>query len=424
MKYADIYGEFDISSEVQELVFKAEERVQRTFLEIDRIQEFNQLKVLRAMQKRNVTEACLLETTGYGYNDLGRDTLENVYAELFRTEEALVRSQIVCGTHALSIAISGNTRPGDVVYSPCGLPYDTLQTVLGLNGARGSLKEYGIGFAYTELKKDGTFDYDRIREEIPEKTSLIEIQRSRGYSLRPTFSVDAIGELIAFLRKLRPQAKIMVDNCYGEFTEVKEPSEVGADMIVGSLIKNPGGGIAPVGGYIAGTEECVENAAVRLTAPGIGREIGPSLGNNRPMFMGLYNGPQAAAAALKGAVLCASVYDMLGFETFPGYADRRSDIVQTIVLRTPEKLIEFCKGVQSASPVDACYAPEPDRMPGYDCDVIMAAGCFTSGSSIELSADGPMRPPYAAYYQGGLNYAQGKIAVMKTVQFMKNRSLL
>lgn len=424
MKFADIYGEFGISKEVQELVKEAEASLKERFAEIEETEEFNQLKVLHAMQKNKVTEACLLETTGYGYNDLGRETLENVYADLFGTEDALVRSQIVCGTHALAVAISGNTRSGDMVYSPCGLPYDTLQTVLGLNGARGSLKEYGVGFSYTELLPDGSFDYERIRKEIPENVALIEIQRSRGYSLRPSFSVDSIGELIGFLKELKPDAKIMVDNCYGEFVETKEPSEVGADMIVGSLIKNPGGGIAPVGGYIVGTEECVENAAARLMAPGIGKEIGPSLGNNRPMFMGLYHGPQVTAAALKGAVLLAKVYEMLGFDTFPKFGEKRSDIVQTVVLKTPERLTEFCRGVQSASPVDACYAPEPNEMPGYDCEVIMAAGCFTSGSSIELSADGPLREPYAAYYQGGLNYTQGKLAVMKTVQFLKNGSLI
>ncbi|MDO4808843.1 MAG: methionine gamma-lyase family protein [Eubacteriales bacterium] len=424
MKFADIYGEFGISKEVRELVEKAEASLKENFAEIEAAEEYNQLKVLHAMQKNRVTEACLLETTGYGYNDLGRETLENVYADLFGTEDALVRSQIICGTHALAVAISGNTRPGDMVYSPCGLPYDTLQTVLGLNGARGSLKEYGVGFSYTELLPDGSFDYERIRKEIPENVALIEIQRSRGYSLRPSFSVDSIGELIGFLKELKPDAKIMVDNCYGEFVETKEPSEVGADMMVGSLIKNPGGGIAPVGGYIVGTEECVENAAARLTAPGIGKEIGPSLGNNRPMFMGLYHGPQVTAAALKGAVLLAKVYEMLGFDTFPKFGEKRSDIVQTVVLKTSERLTEFCRGVQNASPVDACYAPEPNEMPGYDCEVIMAAGCFTSGSSIELSADGPLREPYAAYYQGGLNYTQGKLAVMKTVQFLKNGSLI
>lgn len=424
MKFANIYCELGISKEVQELVKEAEASLKERFAEIEETEEFNQLKVLHAMQKNKVTEACLLETTGYGYNDLGRETLENVYADLFGTEDALVRSQIVCGTHALAVAISGNTRPGDMVYSPCGLPYDTLQTVLGLNGAKGSLKEYGVGFSYTELLPDGNFDYERIRKEIPENAAVIEIQRSRGYSLRPSFSVESIGELIGFLKKLKPNAKIMVDNCYGEFVETKEPSEVGADMMVGSLIKNPGGGIAPVGGYIVGTEECVENAAARLTAPGIGKEIGPSLGNNRPMLMGLYHGPQVTAAALKGAVLLAKVYEMLGFDTFPKFGEKRSDIVQTVVLKTPERLTEFCRGVQSASPVDACYAPEPNAMPGYDCDVIMAAGCFTSGSSIELSADGPLREPYAAYYQGGLNYAQGKLAVMKTVQFLKNGSLI
>lgn len=424
MKYENTYGEFGISDEVLKLVSDAEKELSEMFLGIDSVREKNELKVLRAMQKNNVNEACLLETTGYGYNDLGREALENVYADIFRTEEALVRNQIMCGTHALTVAIAGNTRPGDVVYSPCGLPYDTLQTVLGLSGARGSLREYGIGFSYSELKTDGTFDYDRIREEIPEKVKLIEIQRSRGYSLRPSYTVEEIGELIEFVKKIRPDAYVMVDNCYGEFVEEHEPSEFGADLTVGSLIKNPGGGIAPVGGYIAGSEECVENAAARLTAPGIGREIGPSLGITRSMFMGLYNAPGVVSQALKGAVLLARVYEKLGYRVLPSSADKRSDIVQSVILQSPEKLVAFCSGVQFSSPVDAAYAPEPDSMPGYDCDVIMAAGCFTSGSSIELSADGPLRDPYTVYYQGGLNFTQGKLAVMKTVQEMKDKGLL
>lgn len=416
MDLQKIYEEYGIRPEVAGLVTEAEKELKERFREIDEIAEYNQLKVIRALQQEGVSEACLVETTGYGYNDLGRDTLERVYARIFKTEEALVRSQIVCGTHALYLAIAGNTKPGDTVYSPAGLPYDTLQTVLGLNGARNSLKEYGIGFACTELDANGKIDYEAIRREIPENVRLVEIQKSRGYSGRETFSTEEIGKVIAFIRKLRPGAVFMVDNCYGEFVDIIEPTEVGADMCVGSLIKNPGGGIAPVGGYIAGTEECVEAAAARLTAPGLCRELGPSLGNNRPLFMGLFNAPQVTASAEKGAILCAKVYEKLGFKTSPSSDAKRHDIIQCVELGTREKLISFCEGIQKAAPVDASFAPEPDAMPGYDCDIIMAAGCFTSGSSIELSADGPLRDPYRVFFQGGINYPHAKLGVMMSLQ--------
>lgn len=416
MKSLDIYGEAGIDERVISLIEEAENSIRDSFTRIDRIAEANQIKVLTAMQQEQVSEACLLETTGYGYNDIGRDTLERVYARVFRTEEALVRSQIICGTHALYVAAAGNTRPGDIIYSPVGLPYDTFQTVLGLNGANGSLKDYGVGFSYTPLNEKGKPDFDRIKEDIPENAGLIEIQRSRGYSLRNTFSVSETGELIEFVKKLRPRAKVMVDNCYGEFVELIEPTEVGADMAVGSLIKNPGGGIAPVGGYIAGTEECVENAAARLTAPGLCRELGPSLGNNRPLYMGLFLAPVVTAAAEKGAVLLSKVFERLGFETSPGSAETRSDIIGAVSLKSAENLISFCKGIQKASPVDSMFMPEPDAMPGYDCDIIMAAGCFTGGSSIELSADGPLREPYSVFYQGGLTYPHAKYGVMRAVQ--------
>lgn len=416
MKSLDIYGEAGIDERVISLIEEAENSIRDSFTRIDRTAEANQIKVLTAMQQEQVSEACLLETTGYGYNDIGRDTLERVYARVFRTEEALVRSQIICGTHALYVAAAGNTRPGDIIYSPVGLPYDTFQTVLGLNGANGSLKDYGVGFSYTPLNEKGKPDFDRIKEEIPENAGLIEIQRSRGYSLRNTFSVSETGELIEFVKKLRPSAKVMVDNCYGEFVELIEPTEVGADMAVGSLIKNPGGGIAPVGGYIAGTEECVENAAARLTAPGLCRELGPSLGNNRPLYMGLFLAPAVTAAAEKGAVLLSKVFERLGFETSPGSAETRSDIIGAVSLKSAENLISFCKGIQKASPVDSMFMPEPDAMPGYDCDIIMAAGCFTGGSSIELSADGPLREPYSVFYQGGLTYPHAKYGVMRAVQ--------
>lgn len=416
MRSSNIYGDAGIDSRVIRLINEAEGKIIESFKRIDGIAEANQIKVLSAFQKEQVSEACLVESTGYGYNDLGRDTLERVYADIFGTDEALVRSQIVCGTHALYIAAAGNTRPGDIIYSPVGLPYDTFRTVLGLTGANGSLKEYGVGFSYSELNEKGKPDFDRIRNEIPENVSLVEIQRSRGYSERNTFTVSEIGELIEYIRKLRPKAKVMVDNCYGEFVELTEPTEVGADMAVGSLIKNPGGGIAPVGGYIAGTEECVENAAARLTAPGLCRELGPSLGNNRPLFMGLFLAPSVAASAEKGAVLLSKVFEELGFAASPSSDEVRSDIIECVSLKNAENLISFCKGIQKASPVDSMFMPEPDAMPGYDCDIIMAAGCFTGGSSIELSADGPLREPYSVFYQGGLTYPHAKYGVMKAVQ--------
>ena len=412
----NIYGEMGIDPSVIALTERAEKEIKESFAEIDRIAEINQLKVIKAMQDEGVSEACLLETTGYGYNDIGRDTLERVYARVFGTEEALVRSQIVCGTHALYLAIAGNTKPGDTVYSPCGLPYDTLQTVLGLNGTPNSLKDYGVSFSYTELTSEGKFDYDAIEREIPEKVRLIEIQRSRGYSERSSFLLTELEELIRFLRKLRPEALIMVDNCYGEFIDTYEPSEIGADLVVGSLIKNPGGGIAPVGGYIAGTKKCVESAAARLTAPGLLRELGPSLGNNRPLFQGLFMAPQVTASAEKGAVLLSRVFELLGYEASPASDEKRTDIIETVHLRDRDSLIAFCRGIQKAAPVDSMFMPEPDAMPGYDCDIIMAAGCFTSGSSIELSADAPLREPYSVFFQGGLTYAHAKLGVMKAVQ--------
>ena len=369
------------------------------------------------MQDCGVSEACMLETTGYGYNDVGRDRLEEVYAKIFGTEDALVRSQIVCGTHALATALFGNTRPGDEIYSPVGIPYDTLQQVLGISGdGRGSLKEYGVSFRYTDLLPDGGFDYDGIRASINDKTRLVEIQRSRGYADRRSFSVDEIGELISFVRSIKKDVIIMIDNCYGEYTELIEPSQVGADMVVGSLIKNPGGGIAPVGGYIAGTHDCVENAAYRLTGPGLGKELGPSLGNNRLLYQGTFLAPQVTAAAEKAAVLLSEVFETLGFKVNPHSDELRHDIIESITLGDPAKVISFCKGIQKAAAVDSFAAPEPAPMPGYDSDIIMAAGCFISGSSIELSADGPLREPYNVFFQGGLSYAHGKLGILMAVQ--------
>ena len=413
----NIYKSFGIDERVVELVKKSELKVKYRFESIDEIAEYNTLKVVKAMQDCGVSEACMLETTGYGYNDVGRDRLEEVYAKIFGTEDALVRSQIVCGTHALATALFGNTRPGDEIYSPVGIPYDTLQQVLGISGdGRGSLKEYGVSFRYTDLLPDGGFDYDGIRASINDKTRLVEIQRSRGYADRRSFSVDEIGELISFVRSIKKDVIIMIDNCYGEYTELIEPTQVGADMVVGSLIKNPGGGIAPVGGYIAGTHDCVENAAYRLTGPGLGKELGPSLGNNRLLYQGTFLAPQVTAAAEKAAVLLSEVFETLGFKVNPHSDELRHDIIESITLGDPAKVISFCKGIQKAAAVDSFAAPEPAPMPGYDSDIIMAAGCFISGSSIELSADGPLREPYNVFFQGGLSYAHGKLGILMAVQ--------
>lgn len=421
----NIYKSFGIDERVVELVKKSELKVKYRFESIDEIAEYNTLKVVKAMQDCGVSEACMLETTGYGYNDVGRDRLEEVYARIFGTEDALVRSQIVCGTHALATALFGNTRPGDEIYSPVGIPYDTLQQVLGISGdGRGSLKEYGVSFRYTDLLPDGGFDYDGIRASINNKTRLVEIQRSRGYADRRSFSVDEIGELISFVRSIKKDVIIMIDNCYGEYTELTEPSQLGADMVVGSLIKNPGGGIAPVGGYIAGTHDCVENAAYRLTGPGLGKELGPSLGNNRLLYQGTFLAPQVTAAAEKAAVLLSEVFETLGFRVNPLSDEIRHDIIESITLGDPAKVISFCKGIQKAAAVDSFAAPEPAPMPGYDSDIIMAAGCFISGSSIELSADGPLREPYNVFFQGGLSYAHGKLGILMAVQQLLEDGLI
>jgi len=424
MKSENIYKEFGISDKVYELCEEAEKHIANRSEEIDRICEYNQLKVIKAMQDSGVSEACMLETTGYGYNDLGRDKLEEVYAKIFRTEDALVRSQIICGTHALTVALSGNLRPGDEILSPVGLPYDTIQKVIGISDTRGSLKEYGISFNYVDLLPDGSFDYDGIRAALNERTKLIEIQRSRGYSDRRTFSVKEISELISFIKGIKPDVIVMVDNCYGEYTELTEPSEVGADMVVGSLIKNPGGGIAPVGGYIAGTSECIANAAARLSGPGLEKELGPSLGNNRLFYQGTFLAPNVTKNAMKAAIFASAIYEKLGFEVSPRPDDVRHDIIQAITLGDADKVISFCKGIQAASAVDAFVRPEPSPMPGYDSDIIMADGCFISGSSIELSADGPLREPYTVFYQGGLTYEHGKLGILKSVQTMVDDGLI
>ena len=399
-------------------------RLEERFRQIDRIAEQNQMKVLKAMQDNHVSEACLYGTTGYGYNDMGRDTLEKVYASTFHTEDALVRPQIACGTHALAVALAANLRPGDELLSPVGKPYDTLEEVIGIRPSRGSLAEYGVTYRQVELKEDGSFDYDAIRAAITEKTKMAEIQRSKGYLTRPTFSVEQIGELIRFLKSIKPDIICMVDNCYGEFVEVIEPTDVGADMIVGSLIKNPGGGLAPIGGYIAGKKECVENAAFRLTSPGLGKEVGASLGILKDFYQGLFLAPTVTAAALKGAVFAAACLEKLGFSVVPDSTESRHDIIQAVTFGSKEGVIAFCRGIQAAAPVDSFVVPEPWDMPGYNAPVIMAAGAFVSGSSIELSADGPIKPPYAVYFQGGLTFPHAKFGILKALQSLKNAGVI
>lgn len=411
-----MYQSLGISDAVYDLGEKIWQSLSERFSEIDRISEYNQLKVIKAMQEAKVSEACLLGTTGYGYNDLGRDKLEEVYAGIFHTQDALVRPQITCGTHALALALMSNLRPGDELLSPVGKPYDTLEEVIGIRPSRGSLAEYGITYRQVDLLPDGGFDYEAIKCAVNSKTRLVTIQRSKGYQTRPTLSVEKIGELISFIKTLKPDILCMVDNCYGEFVEEREPSEVGADMVVGSLIKNPGGGLAPTGGYIAGTKECVENAACRLTSPGLAKEVGASLGLESAFYQGLFLAPTVTAAALKGAVFAANIYERLGYPVIPDSIQSRHDIIQAVTFGTPQGVISFCKGIQAAAPVDSFVTPEPWDMPGYDSKVIMAAGAFVSGSSIELSADGPIKPPYAVYFQGGLTCPHAKFGIIKTVQ--------
>lgn len=412
----NLLKEMGISDEVYNYSNQILDSLKERFEQIDAVCEYNQLKVLKALQDCRVSEACLYGSTGYGYNDIGRDTLEQVYAHVFHTEDALVRPQITCGTHALALALMSNLRPGDELLSPVGKPYDTLEEVIGIRESKGSLKEYGISYKQVDLLSDGTFDYEGIKKAINEKTKLVTIQRSKGYQTRPTFSVTQIGELIAFVKSIKPDIICMVDNCYGEFVETIEPSDVGADMIVGSLIKNPGGGLAPIGGYIAGKKECVENAAYRLTSPGLGKEVGASLGVLEKFYQGLFLAPTVTAGALKGAVFAANLYEKLGYKVVPNSRESRHDIIQAIEFGTKEGMVAFCKGIQAAAPIDSFVTPEPWAMPGYDSDVIMAAGAFVSGSSIELSADGPVKEPFAVYFQGGLTWHHAKFGMMKSLQ--------
>jgi len=423
-KQASIYNELGIDQDVFLLGEKYCEELKNRFKEIDEVAEYNQLKVLKAMQDAKVSEQCLSGTTGYGYNDVARDTLELVYANVFHTEDALVRPQITCGTHALALALMSNLRPGDELLSPVGKPYDTLEEVIGIRDSKGSLKEYGISYSQVNLLPNGDFDFDGIKNAINEKTKLVTIQRSKGYEPRKTLSVERIGQLIEFIKSIKPEVICMVDNCYGEFVETIEPTDVGADMIVGSLIKNPGGGLAPIGGYIAGKKECIENAAYRLTSPGLGKEVGASLGVMSSFYQGLFLAPTVVASALKGAIFAANILEGFGFPVVPDGSESRHDIIQAVTFGNPEGIIAFCKGIQAAAPVDSYVTPVPWDMPGYDAKVIMAAGAFVSGSSIELSADGPIKPPYAVYFQGGLTFPHAKFGILKAIQELKNSGLI
>ena len=423
-RVSEMYEQMGIGKTVYTYGEAVLEKLDTRLRKIDETAEYNQLKVIKAMQDCRVSEACLLGTTGYGYNDLGRDTLEEVYAKAFHTEDALVRPQITCGTHALALALMSNLRPGDELLSPVGKPYDTLEEVIGIRPSKGSLAEYGITYRQVDLLPDGSFDYENIRKAINERTRLVTIQRSKGYQTRPTLSVARIGELISFIKGIKPEIICMVDNCYGEFVETLEPSDVGADMIVGSLIKNPGGGLAPIGGYIAGKKEVVENAAYRLTSPGLGKEVGASLGVLKDFYQGFFLAPTVTASALKGALFAANLYEPLGFGVVPDSTESRHDIIQAITFGTPEGVIAFCQGIQAAASVDSHVTPEPWDMPGYDAQVIMAAGAFVSGSSIELSADGPIKPPYAVYFQGGLTWQHAKFGILMTLQSLLDKKIV
>lgn len=420
----NLYREIGISTPVLEFGTKVEKELKDRFDAIDKTAEYNQLKVIKAMQDNRVSAACFNYASGYGYDDLGRDTLEEVYASVFHTESALVRPQVTCGTHALALALGANLRPGDELLSAGGKPYDTLEEVIGIRPSNGSLAEYGISYRQVDLLPDGTFDFENIRKAINEKTKMVTIQRSKGYQTRPSFSVKQIGEVIRFVKEIKPDVICMVDNCYGEFVEEIEPSDVGADMVVGSLIKNPGGGLAPIGGYIAGRKDLIDSCGYRLTSPGLGKEVGASLGVMQSFYQGLFLAPTVVASALKGAILASNIYERLGFSVIPNGKESRHDIIQAVELGTPEGVIAFCKGIQAAAPVDSYVSPEPWAMPGYDSDVIMAAGAFVQGSSIELSADGPIKPPYAVYFQGGLTWPHAKLGILMSLEHLVRAGLV
>ena len=420
----ELYQTMGVSTGVYHYGERALETLKDRFAAIDQVAEYNQAKVLAAMQKNKVSAACFTTSNGYGYDDFGRDNLERVYADVFHTEAALVRPHITCGTHALTVALSANLLPGDELLSPVGAPYDTLQEVIGIRPSPCSLAEYGVSYRQVDLLPDGKFDYENIAKAINPKTKLITIQRSKGYATRPTFSVTQIGELIAFCKSIKPDVLVMVDNCYGEFVETIEPSDVGADMVVGSLIKNPGGGLASSGGYIAGTKHCIDRCAYRLSAPGLGQEVGANFGLMGQLYQGFFLAPTVVASAEKGAIFAANLYEPLGFRCVPNATESRHDIIQAVELRSEEAMIAFCKGIQAAAPVDSFATPWPSEMPGYKDRVIMAAGAFVQGSSIELSADGPIREPYAVYFQGGLTWYHAKLGILMSLQKMVDAGIV
>jgi cystathionine beta-lyase family protein involved in aluminum resistance len=419
-----IYNRLGVSDQVLRFGQEVLEGLTDQFRHIDQVAEFNQAKVIAAMQKNRVNATHFNLSTGYGYDDEGRDNLERVYADCFGTEAALVRPQITCGTHALALALGANLLPGDELLSPVGGPYDTLEEVIGIRPSPCSLKEYGVSYRQVDLLPDGGFDYDGIRAAINEKTRLITIQRSKGYATRPSYSVEEIGRLIAFCKECKPDVLCMVDNCYGEFVETQEPTNVGADMVVGSLIKNLGGGLAPTGGYVCGRKECIERCAYRLSAPGLGREVGANLGLLTSFYQGLFLAPTVVSSAVRGAVFAAACYERLGFRVVPGSGETRRDIIQAVELGSREAMVAFCKGIQSAAPVDSYVTPEPWAMPGYESEVIMAAGAFVQGASIELSADGPIRPPYAVYFQGGLTWFHAKLGILMSIQKLLDAGII
>ena len=419
-----IYNRLGVSDQVLRFGQEVLEGLTDQFRHIDQVAEFNQAKVIAAMQKNRVNATHFNLSTGYGYDDEGRDNLERVYADCFGTEAALVRPQITCGTHALALALGANLLPGDELLSPVGGPYDTLEEVIGIRPSPCSLKEYGVSYRQVDLLPDGGFDYDGIRAAINEKTKLITIQRSKGYATRPSYSVEEIGKLIAFCKECKPDVLCMVDNCYGEFVETQEPTNVGADMVVGSLIKNLGGGLAPTGGYVCGRKECIERCAYRLSAPGLGREVGANLGLLTSFYQGLFLAPTVVSSAVRGAVFAAGCYEKLGFRVVPGSGETRRDIIQAVELGSREAMVAFCKGIQSAAPVDSYVTPEPWAMPGYESEVIMAAGAFVQGASIELSADGPIRPPYAVYFQGGLTWFHAKLGILMSIQKLLDAGII
>ena len=419
-----IYNQLGVSDKVLRFGQEVLAGLSDQFRHIDQVAEFNQAKVIAAMQKNRVNATHFNLSTGYGYDDEGRDNLERVYADCFGAEAALVRPQITCGTHALALALGANLLPGDELLSPVGGPYDTLEEVIGIRPSPCSLKEYGVSYRQVDLLPDGGFDYDGIRAAINEKTRLITIQRSKGYATRPSYSVEEIGKLIAFCKECKPDVLCMVDNCYGEFVETQEPTNVGADMVVGSLIKNLGGGLAPTGGYVCGRKECIERCAYRLSAPGLGREVGANLGLLTSFYQGLFLAPTVVSSAVRGAVFAAGCYEKLGFRVVPGSGETRRDIIQAVELGSREAMVAFCKGIQSAAPVDSYVTPEPWAMPGYESEVIMAAGAFVQGASIELSADGPIRPPYAVYFQGGLTWFHGKLGILLSMQKLADAGII